>query len=82
MAKTKKKSLGRPAGSPNAKNKYLRDEYFRQFKCSKGFKETVDELLANGSTKYKSKPDVMHAAIQVLAARELPATFYWMNKIQ
>lgn len=81
MAKRKHKEPGRPLGSPNAKNKFERNETFKQMRCSQGFNKTIDEILANGSTKYKSKADVMHAALQLLAARELPATFFFYDKI-
>lgn len=82
MIKAKKKGPGRPEGSANLKNAFARNERYSTFRCSQGFIKTVEEILASGSTKYKSKNDVLHAAVQVLAARELPATFYWINKIQ
>lgn len=70
---------GRPAGSGNTKSAFIRDEICSQFRCSQGFNKTVDELLKNG---YKSKADIMHEALQILAARKLPGTFFFINKIQ
>lgn len=86
MAKTIQKNkaaggrVGRPRGSMNEKNAYLRDEICSQFRCSMGFNKTVEELMKTGT--YKSKADVLHRALEILAARELPGTFYFMNKIQ
>ncbi len=78
--KKKNKEPGRPLGSANAKSAYVRDQEFNKFRCSQGFNKTVEEILQTGN--YKSKADVIHRAIEILAARELPATFYWINKIQ
>lgn len=73
---------GRPAGSANAKSFFVRNEKFGPIRCSQGFNKTVEEILRSGSTKYKTKTDVVHAAVQVLAGRELKATFFFINKIQ
>lgn len=75
-----KKAAGRPKGSANEKSAYLRDEECK-FRCSAGFNKCVAEIMANNPA-YKSKADVMHRALEVLAGRELPANFYWYNKIQ
>lgn len=72
---------GRPAGSANQKSAFTRNEKFNHFRCSQGFNKTVDEIK-NNNPAYKSKADVMHRALEILAARELPATFFWINKIQ
>lgn len=77
-----KKGPGRPAGSANLKSAFERNQKFGPMRCSEGFNKVLKEILVSGSTKYKSKADVMHTALQILAARELPASFYWMNKIQ
>lgn len=80
MAKASKKKAGRPRGAMGVKSSVLRDEICSQFRCSRAFNEVVKELVATGH--YKSKADVMHDALQILAARKLPGTFYWINKIQ
>jgi len=74
------KKAGRPAGSIGTKTAFARDEICSQFRCSRGFNEVVKELIASG--QYKSKSDVLHESLQILAARKLPGTFYWINKIQ
>jgi hypothetical protein len=82
MAKAKSKGPGRPPGTPNLKSAYPRDENFGPMRCSTGFNKVVEEILQSGSTKYKSKADVLHAALEILAKRELPATYFFINKIQ
>lgn len=79
MAKAKK-SPGRPPGSINDKSAYPRDETGPNFRCSRGFNEVVAELVRSGH--YKSKADVLHRALEILAARHLPGEFYWRDKIQ
>lgn len=76
----KKVAAGRPAGAIGTKSAYARDEICSQFRCSQGFNKTIAELMDTGT--YKSKADVLHRALEILAARELPATFYFMGKIQ
>jgi hypothetical protein len=78
--KKKNKEPGRPAGSANKKSQFVRDQVCVQFRCSQGYNKVVDEIMAKGN--YKSKADIYHRALEVLAARELPATFFWINKIQ
>lgn len=84
MAKAvKKKSPGRPEGSANKSSAYTRSENFRQFRCSEGFLRTVDHLVTSG--KYKSKGDVLHAALQKLAYGidvEVQHYSFWRGKIQ
>ena len=77
MAKIK--SPGRQPGIPNPKSAFLRDEICARFRCSRGFKEVVNELKVVAG--YKSESDIMHEAVQILAARKLPADFYWRDKI-
>ena len=70
---------GRPVGSISTKTAYPRDEICSQFRCSRGFNNVVNELIR--SKIYKSKADVMHEALQILAARKLSGEFHWINKI-
>ncbi len=69
-----KRPAHRPKGSQDKKSDVPRDEVFIHFRCSKGFKHTVKELRSVAG--YKSNADVMHEALQILAARKLPGTFY------
>lgn len=78
MSKSKKPA-NRPPGSPNKKSAYVRDQVVN-FRATTGFVKTLEELITAGV--YKSKADAMHDALQILAARKLPATFYWYDKIQ
>jgi len=80
VKKIRIKKAGRPVGSIGTKTAFARDEFCTQFRCSRGFNEVVKELIASG--QYKSKADVLHEALQILAARKLLGTFYWINKIQ
>lgn len=82
MAVKKRKAQGRPQGSPNSKNNYVRDERF-EVKCSEGFNKIVVALQKE--LKLKSKADVLHTAIQQMAFRTNftdDKDKYWVDKIQ
>jgi hypothetical protein len=81
MVKAKKKGPGRPAGTGNIKSAFVRDRICTQFRCSQGFDETWKEIK-RVNPSYKSQADVLHRALEILAARELPSTYFWYGKIQ
>lgn len=74
------REAGRPRGAIGTKNAFARDEICTQFRCSSGFNKTVAALIDTGN--YKSKSDILHEALQLLAVRKLPGTFYHINRIQ
>lgn len=74
-----KKGVGRRKGTPNVKTGILRSDLCTQFRCTEGFNKTVEELISSGL--YKSKADVMHEALHILACRKLPGTFPYLNQI-
>jgi hypothetical protein len=78
MAK-KKNPQHRPAGTPNKKSQFVRTDTFA-VRFTRGANEVMKELIAQG--QYKTKADVLHDALQVLAHRKLPHDYYWINKIQ
>ena len=83
MAKiSKKKTIGRPQGSPNQKSKYLRDETC-SIKCSQGFNKIIAALKKEH--RLKSKADVIHEAVQQMAFRTKftdEKDKYFIDKIQ
>ena len=69
-----KKAAHRPKGSPDKKSAFVRDEIFNKFRCTRGFNEVVNEIKTVGN--YKSKADVMHEALQILAARKATGNIF------
>ncbi len=83
MAKANKKGPGRPKGAAGQKHEFERNEKFNKFRCSLGFKNVVQMLVAGGH--YKSQVDVLHDAVQRLAySRDVEIEHYhlWRGKIQ
>lgn len=79
------KGPGRPAGSATH-GKELRIQVCQQFRCSEGYNQVVDLLVASG--RYTSKADVYHDAMlqlarsqKTLTGKEGKAFDYWRNKI-
>ena len=58
---------GRQPGKKNNKNGYQRTEVSNSFRCTLGYITVVDRLVASGL--YRSKADVYHMALSVLALR-------------
>lgn len=82
MAK-KIKTAGRPAGTPNIKNEFERNEVANHFRCTEGFNKVMAMLIQSGL--YKSKSDIYHEALQLLAMKknvELEHWSFWVKKIQ
>lgn len=83
MAKISKKGPGRPKGAAGQKHEFERNENFNKFRCSTGFKNVVEMLVAGGH--YKSQADVLHEAVQRLAFGkdvDIEHYNYWRGKIQ
>lgn len=75
-----KKSAGRPEGTPNKGIEFLKNEKLTQRLVTRGFIECMRELKK--TCGYKSEVDVMMDAMDILANRKLPDSFYWRGKIQ
>lgn len=81
--KKKKQVPGRPFGSINKKNDVARDCIGRGFRCSEGFNKITDMLIEEGY--YKSRADVYHEALQLLAMKKDikdPGYQYWISRLQ
>ena len=74
----KNKEPGRPAGSPNKTSGQPRNEGHKM-RCSEGFNKVL-EGLAVGK---KSKPDILHEALQQYAIRNTEDTklLFWIKLI-
>lgn len=74
----KAKAPGRPGGSPNKSSGRARNENYTM-RCSEGFNKVL-EGLAMGK---KSKPDILHEALQQYAIRntEDPKIIFWIKLI-
>ena len=59
----------------------MRDEWLNKCRATEGLNKTIDALMATGA--YKSKADVIHEAVQMLAMRKLSKKIdlYWISKI-
>lgn len=78
----KKRTAGRPAGSPNVRSGFPKDEKANWFRCTEGFNKVCDMLIAEGH--YKSRSDIYHEAVMLLAARkdiDMPGWDFWKSKI-
>lgn len=81
--KKKAKQAGRPPAAINQKNAHGRTETAAGFRCSQGYKKVTDMLI--GSGLYKSKADIYHEALTLLAKKrnlEVEHFNYWVNKIE
>lgn len=81
MAK-RTRAAGRPGGAKNKKNAYPRDQTGDKFRASEGFVCVVEILVKSG--RYKSKADVYHEAVSILAMRNKiddKAYNFWVDKI-
>jgi hypothetical protein len=79
----KSKPARRQAGTPNKKNEFGRDERANHFRCTEGFNKVCAMLIKSGL--YKSKSDIYHEALQLLAMKknvQLEHWDFWVKKIQ
>lgn len=79
MPAKKNREPGRPPGAANKANENARNCTF-SIRSSEGFNKVVDLLTVS---HYKSKADVIHEAVMLLASRKLEdkSAKYWITKI-
>jgi Arc/MetJ-type ribon-helix-helix transcriptional regulator len=64
---------GRPKGAANLANGHTR-HLNCSFRCTEAFDQILKHLVASG--QYKSKADVMHEALQLLALKKVTNDAY------
>jgi len=68
--------MTRTPGSTNKVNDYPRNKDCSHFRCTEGFNTIIEQFIESGL--YKSKSDVMHQALFVLASAN--KNFFWQKQ--